>query len=117
MLEELCNTPVGADLPNSYKPNKYLYKSVNSGATPARLLDISKKDPLALAKLDQVANLHTDYLANGGAALEEACNNDSVTKSRLRDALELFIGFEAQSRDKIEAAIAEANILVPSPRK
>ena len=118
VLKELCETPADANVKPTYKPNPYIYSSVHEGATPSHLAELAKKDPLALAKMDgKIADYNTDYLAEGGVALEEACNADPATKSRLRDALELFIGAEMESRTKIEEAIAAANICTPSPRK
>lgn len=111
MLKELCETSIYEGAPNSYKPNPYLYGKVNSGATPERLQKLANIDPLAAADWDgKLADPKTDYLANGGIALEEAINKDPMTKSRLRDALELFIGAEMESRTKIENAIADAGI-------
>lgn len=113
VLEELCTTPVTSELKSTYKPSPYFYRTATGGATPERLLKIAKMDPLASAKWDgKLADPNVDYLANQGVALEEACNADPATKARLRDALELFIGAEAQSRTKIENAIAEAKIQI-----
>lgn len=121
VLKELCETPAPEDLRDlsgSYKPSPYIYKNVTGGAAPSRLAKLAMKDPLALAEMDgKIADYNTDYLANHGQALEDAINADPATKSRLRDALELFIGFEMKSRDLIEEAIAAAGICTPSPRK
>lgn len=113
MLEELCNTPVGKENTTSFKPHPYVYSQSNNGETPERFKSLINIDPLAAADWDgKLADPKTDYLANGGIALEEATNADPITKFALRDALELFIGAEMQSRDKIEAAIADTGVFV-----
>ena len=113
VLEELYTTPVTNEIRTTYKPSPYFYRTSNGGATPDRLLKIAKMDPLASAQWDgKLADPNVDYLANQGVALEEACNADPATKARLRDALELFIGAEAESRRKIEDAISESKIQI-----
>ncbi|KAE8354812.1 hypothetical protein BDV28DRAFT_146729 [Aspergillus coremiiformis] len=44
-----------------------------------------------------------DYLANNGAKLEKTIQTGPIVVTRLKDALELFIGAENRSRAKIEA--------------
>lgn len=113
VLEELCNTPVTDELTSNYKPDPYIYNRTDGHVAPEKLAGLSKVDPLTSAKWDgKLADPSIDYLANQGAELEDACNKDPVTKARLRDALELFIGAEMESRTKIEDAIAKAEILI-----
>lgn len=88
-----------------------MYANVNKGATSERLQKLAHMDPLQAAEIDfKLADPNTDYLANNGAALDQANNDDPITKARLRDALELFIGAEMESRTLLEKLIADAGI-------
>jgi transaldolase len=90
----------------SPKP-QHVYK--NPAPVPERLRKLAKMDPLAAADWDgKLANTDTDYLANGGVELAKAIEADPITKSRLKDALELFIGGENRSKAKVEAAMQAA---------
>jgi transaldolase len=108
-IEELAKlTYDGAKQPGEGvpKPNPY-YK--NATPTSERLRKLSKVDPLAAANWDgKLASTDVDYLANSGAALDEAIKKDPVTAHRLDVALKLFQGGIAESRAKIEAAMAKA---------
>jgi transaldolase len=87
----------------------HVYK--NLGPTPARLIGLSKTDPLTTNWDGTLASTDIDYLANGGAELEKAIESDPVTVDRLAYALKLFIGDdetgETSSRKKCEEAMAQ----------
>lgn len=80
----------------------------HAGPTPERLRKLAGVDPLAAADWDgKLASTDIDYLANGGEKLEEAIRRDPVSVTRLKDALELFIGGEERSKAKVEAVLAK----------
>ncbi|KAI1173107.1 hypothetical protein F4777DRAFT_463209 [Nemania sp. FL0916] len=83
----------------------------NTGPTPARLVELSKTDPLTANWDGQWASTEINYLANGGAELQKAIENDPIATNRLADALKLFIGDdlngETSSRKRCEEAMAQ----------
>jgi transaldolase len=98
----------GTKQPGEGNPKpQHVYK--NPAPVPERFRKLAKVDPLAAADWDgKLASTDTDYLANGGAELAKAIEADPITKSRLRDALELFTGGENRSKAKVEAAMQDA---------
>ncbi|TDZ15292.1 Transaldolase [Colletotrichum orbiculare MAFF 240422] len=97
----------GAKQPGEGVPKPaHVYK--NAGPVPERLKKLVSIDPLAAAGWDgELASTDVDYLANGGAELERAIAADAVTKTRLGDALKLFIGGEERSKAKIEEVLKD----------
>jgi transaldolase len=84
----------------------HAYKDAPS--TPPRLQKLLTVDPLAGPSWDgKLASTDVDYLANGGAFLDEAIENDPAAKPRLIDALTLFTAGENRSKLKIETALAK----------
>ncbi|KAI0873756.1 hypothetical protein GGS24DRAFT_490483 [Hypoxylon argillaceum] len=83
----------------------------NPGPTPARLVELSKTDPLTANWDGKLASTEIDYLADGGAELEKAIKSDPITAHRLAYALKLCIGDdengETSSRRKCEEALAQ----------
>ncbi|KAF6839843.1 transaldolase b [Colletotrichum musicola] len=80
----------------------------NAGPTPDRLKKLLNIDPLAAAEWDgKLASTDVDYLANGGAELQKAIDADPITKTRLADALKLFIGGEESSKAKVEEVLKQ----------
>ncbi|KAJ5239290.1 hypothetical protein N7468_003909 [Penicillium chermesinum] len=53
----------------------------------------------------ELSRTDIDYLANGGAELDKANEEDPQTKKRLREALALFVAAEKRSQAKIEEAM------------
>lgn len=83
----------------------------DAGPTPARLAGLSQTDPLVPDWDGKLASTEIDYLANGGAALDEAIKSDPVAAYRLAEALKIFVGDdesgETSSRKKCEEALAQ----------
>ena len=78
------------------------------GSTPKRLEKLSSTDPLAAAEWDgKLASTEIDYLANGGAELAKAIEADSISNTRLGDALEAFIAAEQRSKARVEEVLAK----------
>ena len=97
----------GSKQPSEGVP-KPAHPYLNAGPTPARLQRLARVDPLAAADWDgKLASTDVDYLANNGAELEKAIQADPITRARLQDALELFIGGEMKSKAKIEDAMKQ----------
>lgn len=67
-----------------------------------RMAEMAKSDPYSdlMQKDWKMASTDVDYLADG--VLDKYNEEDEVTKVRLRDALELFKGGEAESKVEIE---------------
>ncbi|CAO2648165.1 Nn.00g090870.m01.CDS01 [Neocucurbitaria sp. VM-36] len=108
VIEQLAKLPYdGTKQPGEGIPKpQHVYK--NAGPTPERLKKLMNIDPIASADWDgKLASTDVDYLANNGAALEEAIRKDPQTVARLADALKLFQGGIDESRAKIEAALKE----------
>ncbi|KAF7321931.1 hypothetical protein MKEN_00715500 [Mycena kentingensis (nom. inval.)] len=76
---------------------------------PERLVASLKIDPLIPSWDGVLASTEADYLANNGEKLEEAIENDPVTKQRIGDALALFQDVEEKMKKFIEGAIAEVS--------
>jgi len=107
VLDELASLEYdGTKQPGEGVPKPaHMYQNAK---TPARLIKVSKIDPLAAAELDgKLASTEIDYLANNGEELEKAIKADPITSQRLKDALELFTGGLMESKAKIEKAFAE----------
>lgn len=80
-------------------------------ATPERLKTLSTLDPLSGPNWDGVlATMRTDYVANGGALLDEFIKNDAVVGKRFNDAIKFFTDAENKGKDIIEAKIREKGI-------
>ncbi|KAL2810621.1 hypothetical protein BJX63DRAFT_434138 [Aspergillus granulosus] len=91
-----ANPPPGSTSPSS------------SSAIPSRLAHLSKTDPLAGPGWSGIlAPTDIDYLADDGAALTRAINEDPVTKKGLYEALEAFKANEAQSKNAIEEVLRQ----------
>jgi len=106
VIEQLAKLPYdGTKQPGEGTPKpQHVYKNV--GPTPERLKKLMEIDPLASAEWDgKLASTETDYLANNGAALDEAIKKDAQSTARLDDALKLFQGGIDESRAKIEEAL------------
>jgi transaldolase len=78
------------------------------GSPTERLLHLTKIDPLAGPGWDgTLASTEVDYLADNGAALDKAIEEDAVTKKAVAFALEMFQGMELQSKAAIEEILKE----------
>ena len=105
VLQQLSELPYdsskqpGEGLP--MPPHPYL----DALPTPSRLAQVSVTDPLAPSWDGKLAVTDVDYLANNGALLDTANENDPETKRRLSEALEAFVGAEKRSQAKIEEAM------------
>jgi transaldolase len=73
-------------------------------STPNRLRNLLMADPLA-AKNFSPSRTDIDYLANEGAELVKALEADPAAKSRLQDAIALFLKAEVTSKALIEGEI------------
>lgn len=84
-------------------------ESLIEGTGPSqRVAHLAKTDPLAGSDWDgKLPSTEVDYLANNGAALEEAIAADPITKKGLYEALEAFKQNELQSRDTIEEVMKQ----------
>lgn len=107
VLEKLSKLPYDA----SKQPGEGLPKPIhaykNANPLPERLKKLLSIDPLAGPNWDgKLASTDVDYLANGGAEIDKANEADKATKTRLADALTLFIGGEERSKAKVEAMLA-----------
>jgi transaldolase len=73
-----------------------------------RVAHLAETDPLAGALWNgKLPSTEVDYLADNGAALEEAIAADPVTRRGLSEALEAFKQNELQSRAVIEEALKQ----------
>jgi transaldolase len=73
------------------------------GVPSERLAQLIKSDPLAGPGWDgKLASTDIDYLANNGAALDKAIEEDDVSKRALALMIEQFGGFELESKAAIE---------------
>ena len=109
VLDELASLKYDrSKQPGSEKPKPSSSGLYDSYATPERLREVSKVDPLWAAEVDwKLASTDVDYLANDGEELQKAIEADPVTKQRLEDALKLFTGGLLESKAKIEKFFAE----------
>ena len=108
VLDELASLPYdAAKQPGEGRPKPvHVYKS--PVAVPERLKMLGSIDPLAPADWNgKLTSTNVDYLANEGKELTKAIEADPVAKERLAVALELFIGGENRSREKVDAAMAK----------
>ena len=107
VLKDLAKLPYdSAQQPGGEGVPKPVHPYRNAVPNPARLQEIARLDPLAPKTWDgKLASTDIDYLANQGAALDKANNEDPETKRRLHDAIEHFISVERQSQAKIEDAM------------
>ncbi|KAJ5525165.1 hypothetical protein N7494_011815 [Penicillium frequentans] len=106
VLTQLANLPYdGSKQPGEGVPKPdHPYK--NAAPTPERLRKIAQTDPLIGPNWDgKLSRTDIDYLANGGAELDKANEEDPQTKKRLREALALFVAAEKRSQAKIEEAM------------
>jgi transaldolase len=73
-----------------------------------RVAHLARTDPLAGSTWDgKFPSTEVDYLADNGAALEDAIAADHVTKRGLFEALEAFKENELQARAVIEEALKQ----------
>ncbi|GKT42719.1 transaminase htyB [Colletotrichum spaethianum] len=106
VLDELAKLHYdGTKQPGEGVPKSvHVYK--DAGPISDRLKKLVNIDPLAAAGWDgKLARTDIDYLANGGAGLQNAIEADPVTVTRLADALKLFIGGERSSQAKIDEVL------------
>ncbi|KAF3765373.1 aldolase [Cryphonectria parasitica EP155] len=111
LLDELATLTYDGATPHAVgivpKPHPSVEYYQSAGPTPVRLQKLATIDPLAAAEWDgQLASTKVDYLADGGAALHKAIEDDAITKTRLAAALETFTEAENKSKQKIEAVLA-----------
>lgn len=103
VLKILMETPDNLPPVTTEKP-KHPYASL---ATPERLKALSTKDELAGPSWDGVlATMDTDYVADGGAKLDEFLKKDKVVAERFNEAAEFFLKAENKGKEAIEAQIA-----------
>lgn len=103
LIKTLLETPDTLPLPTTKKA-KLSYAEF---ATTQRLTKLSTIDPLAGPDWDgKLADMQTDYVANGGEKLDEALKRDTIASKRLRDAEVFFIEMENKAKDAIEKEIA-----------
>lgn len=82
--------------------------SSSDGTIPPRLASLATIDPLAAPGwLGKLASTDIDYLADNGAALTKAIDEDPVTKRGLREALAGFMANELQSKNAIEEVLKQ----------
>ncbi|KAG7134966.1 Transaldolase like protein [Verticillium longisporum] len=99
-LRYVASEQPGPDVP---KP-AHVYK--DAPPVSDRLRKLLSIDPLAGPDWDgKLASTDVDYLADGGASLQNAIEADAVTKKRLADAMALFTGGQERSRAKIEEVL------------
>ncbi|KAL4910276.1 hypothetical protein BDW74DRAFT_186360 [Aspergillus multicolor] len=112
VLTELVNLPYDAsirptgliDVPKPQYPQHQ--NTVSS--TPKRLQKLASVDPLAAADWDgKLASTSIDYLKDDGKELEAAIKADPIASGRIRDALEVFLKVEGESRELIEGVMKE----------
>lgn len=98
-LQALMETPDTLPPVTTPKP-EHPYASLT---TPERLKALSKKDELAGPEWDGVlANMDTDFVANGGAKLDEFLGTNAVAKKRFADATKFFLEMEEKGKKAIE---------------
>ncbi|KAJ5107347.1 hypothetical protein N7456_004022 [Penicillium angulare] len=112
-MKELQETPLDATALKKYpflvnppakKQNPY-YANLQ---TPERLRVHSKSDPMAGPNWDgQLADIHADYLANGGKLLSGAMDADAAVVKKMQDVLGAFNGGDAKAKAAIEAELAK----------
>lgn len=111
VLEQLTKLKYNAQEQPGEGVPKPAHPYKNPGPTPARLVELSKTDPLTANWDGKLASTEIDYLADGGAELEKAIKSDPITAHRLAYALKLCIGDdengETSSRRKCEEALAQ----------
>jgi transaldolase len=96
LLDADTNPPPGADAAKQV------------GVPSARIAHLVETDPLAGPSWDgELPSTDVDYLANNGAALDEAIAADPVAKRGLYEALEAFKQNELQSRTAIEEVLKQ----------
>lgn len=78
------------------------WKLPEPSVSKTRMAELVKADPLdkTMTKDWKMASPDVDYLADG--VLDEYNEKDEVTRLRLKDAIDLFHGFEEQSREEIQ---------------
>lgn len=109
VIKQLLDTQVPASEAqvNQAKPAKAF---VNDKTLSAEMLKMLEVDPLNADGKPFVVDYETDYIANGGAALDEAIKADPETQKRLKDSLDLFIAAEAVGKEAIEKVIKGESI-------
>jgi transaldolase len=104
--EDILATLASLDLETNPPPGDYSTK--HWGVPNPRLAHLVKIDPLAGPGWNgKLASTDIDYLANNGAALDKAIEEDDVTKRGLALALEEFQGNEMQTKTAIEEILKE----------
>ena len=111
-LKELQETPLDDSALKKYPwlaspPAKKQDPYYEDLKTPVRFATHSNSDPMAGPNWDgKLADIHTDYLANGGKALSDAMNGDAAVVKKMIDVLEAFNGGDTKAKAAIEAEIA-----------
>ncbi|CRK29918.1 hypothetical protein BN1708_005057 [Verticillium longisporum] len=106
VLNELAKLPyVASEQPGPDIPKPaHVYK--DAAPVSDRLRKLLSVDPLAGPDWDgKLASTDVNYLADGGAPLQNAIEADAVTNKRLADAMALFTGGQERSRAKIEEVL------------
>ncbi|RDW90546.1 uncharacterized protein DSM5745_02321 [Aspergillus mulundensis] len=112
VLMELVNLPYDAstrpsgliDVP---KPQYPAHQNTVS-STPERLAHLAGADLLAAVDWDgRLASTTVDYLEDNGAELEAARRADPIAAGRIRDALEVFLKVEGESKELIQGVMKE----------
>ncbi|PHH54837.1 Transaldolase [Ceratocystis fimbriata CBS 114723] len=102
LLVELAATPATMEAVR-VKP-EHPYAAPAKGLAH-RLEGLLKRDPLRESWDGVLPSLETDYLADGGKALDEAVEKDTEAKKRLDFALEFFDDAEKRSKEVVEAVL------------
>ncbi|KIW06099.1 uncharacterized protein PV09_03268 [Verruconis gallopava] len=104
--EDILSSLASLDLVANPPPGDYSTK--HWGVPNSRLAHLINVDPLAGPDWDgKLASTDVDYLANNGAALDKAIEDDDVTKRGLALALKEFQGNELQTKAAIEEVLKE----------
>lgn len=99
VLQMLKDTPDTLPKVDTEK-SKHPYATLS---TAKRLKGLSQKDDLAGPEWNGVfATMDTDYIANGGAKLDEFIQADPIVKQRFNDANSFFLDAEDKARRAIE---------------
>ena len=106
-LKALLDTPDTLPRVATEKP-KHPYAEM---VTPKRLRSLSTTDALAGPTWNGIkASMNTDYVADGGAKLDEVIQSDPVVSKRFADATRFFLDAEAKAKGAIEKEIALADL-------
>ena len=107
-LKELAETPEDGVVSKGPKVKADDPYKLKSTVNP-NYAHMSKLDPLAGEDWDgKLFSIDTDYLANGGAQLEEDIKKDKIVGPRLKDARVLFADAEDEALGWIKARLEAA---------